>query len=213
MIIKKKYLIGILFAVIIICVSERDSEAAIRRMIGPNIIMSWSSSYLTIDSGSATVSDQATWDYATAAGLFFDYMTTPHISFRTSWFCFPGVINKNYGNFDTGKREIILHDIGFSLLRHFNIVDIDLWFGAGMYWQFSTFSDIDSYIMYAVLSFGFDYEISEDIYLCPEFVTGVGARLIKKSANEGVEIPLPTRKDFSSSGFTIFFKLGVAKAF
>ena len=212
-IIKRKYLIRLLFVVTIISAADRDSEAAIRRMMGPNITMSWASSYLTINSNSITVNDKSTWSYATAVGWFFDYMATPYVSFRTNWFCFPSVINRSYDNFSNSKSEINLHDVGFSLLRHLDIADIDLWFGAGIYWQFSTLSDINSYIMHTVLSFGFDYEINEDIYLCPELITGVGMRLIKKSENKDVVIAVPTGKNFSSSGFLIFFKLGIAKAF
>ena len=212
-IIKKKYLISILFAAAIISAAERDSEAAIRRMMGPNITMSWASSYFAINSGSVTVDDKSSWNYATALGWFFDYMATPYISYRLNWFFFPSAINRNYDNFDnSSKSEINLHDIGFSLLRHFDMGDANLWFGAGVYWQFSTFGDVDSYIMYAVLSLGFDYEINEDIFLCPEFITGVGTRIIKKN-EDTVNIDVPTGKNFSSSGFVILFKLGVAKAF
>lgn len=212
-IIKKKNLITILF-VVIISAAYRDSEAAIRRMMGPNVTMSLSSSYLNIDSSSVTVNDKSSWDYATAAGCFFDYMTTPYISFRVNWFFFPSIINRDYDNYSNSKSEINLHDLGFSLLRHFNIIDaIDPWFGAGIYWQFATFSDVNSYAVLALLSFGFDYEISEYIYLCPEFVTGIGMRLIKKNENEDLVINVPTWKNFSSNGFVIFFKLGVARAF
>ncbi|MCL2154515.1 MAG: hypothetical protein FWH53_02500 [Leptospirales bacterium] len=213
MIIKKKYLISILFIGAIISATGRDSEAAVRIMMGPNVTMSWASSYLIIDSNSVTVSDKSSWHYATALGLFLDYMTTPYISYRINWICFPSVINKSYDNFNSTKSEINLHDVGFSLLRHLNIDDINLWFGAGLYWQFSTFNNINSYILYSVLSLGFDYEISEDIYLCPEFITGIGMRFIEKSDNEDVVIDVPTGKNFSSNGFVMFFKLGVAKAF
>jgi len=210
--IKKKYLISILFTVIIISSAYRDSVSATRRMMGPNIIMSWSSSYFIIDSGSVTVNDQAIWTYATGLGWFIDYRTTPYVSFRASWFCFPSVINKSYGNFNNTASEINLHDVGFSLLRYFNIYDINLWFGAGAYWQFSTLGDINSYVMYPILSLGFNYAINEDTYLCPEFVTGVGMRLIKKSADD-VVIDVPTGRGFSSNGFIMFLKLGVAKTF
>ena len=210
-IIKKQYLIGILL-VIIISISG-DSQAALNRMMGPNFIASWSSSYLIIDSGSATVNDKSEWTYATAMGWFLDYKTTPHISFRTSWFCFPSFINKDFDNFNRDNREVNLHDIGFSILRHFNNTDIDLWFGSGIYWQFSTFGDINSYTIYATLSFGLDSEIYEDIYLCPEIVTGLGMKLIKRSEQDKVEIEVPTGSNFSSNGFVVFFKLGVAKAF
>ncbi|MCL1833107.1 MAG: hypothetical protein FWG49_01270 [Leptospirales bacterium] len=211
-IIKKKHLIGILFFAAIIISVGRDSEAAIRRMIGPNITMSWASSYLNMDSSSVTVRNDSSWTYATALGLFFDYMTTPYISFRFNWFFFPSVINRNYDDFNHTKNEISFHDIGFSLLRHFDAGSMDLWFGAGAYWQFSTLDDIDSYIVYAVLSFGFDYEVSEDIYLCPEFITGIRMRLINKGEEETV-ITAPSGKNFSSSGIIVFFKLGIAKAF
>ena len=208
---KKKHLIGILF-VIIISISG-DLQASLNRMMGPNLITSWSSSYLIIDSGSATVNDKSAWTSATAVGWFFDYKTTPHVSFRTSWFCFPSFINKDYDNFNRDNREVNLHDIGFSLLRHFNISDIDLWFGSGIYWQFSTFSNINSYTLYATLSFGIDYEITDGLYLCPEIVTGLGMKLIKRSEQDKVEIEVPTGSNFSSNGFVVFFKLGVAKAF
>ena len=213
MIIKRKYLISILFIVTIINAAERDSQAAMRRMMGPNIAMSWSSSYFRIDSGSVTMADQSSWNYATAIGWFFDYMTTPYISFRINWICFPSIINKSYDNFNNTKSEINLHDLGFTLLRHLNIDYMNLWFGAGLYWQFSTPANIDSYILYSILSFGLDYEISEDIYLCPEFITGVGMRLIKKSEDEDIVIDVPSGRNFSSNGFVMFFKLGIAKAF
>ena len=213
---KKKYFLSILFAIFVIIISiTRESQASINRMLGANIITSWSATYLNIDSGSVTVNENSTWAYATAIGCFFDYKTTPHISYRTSWFSFPSFINKDYNNFNTTNTEVNLHVIGFSLLRHFNIIDndSDIWFGSGIYWQFSAFENIDSYTMYATLSFGFDYKISEDVYLCPELVAGLGMKLIRRSEDDEISIDVPTGANFSSSGLVVFFKLGAAKAF
>ena len=78
--------------------------------------------------------------------------------------------------------------------------------------QFSTINDANSYIVHAVLSTGFDYEVDEDTFFCPEIMWGIGARLLS-SDEDTVQVNIPSGKDFTSSGIVIFFKLGVARSF
>jgi hypothetical protein len=205
--------IYLLIAVIILFTSADSSTAAVRRILGPNATMSWASSYLAIQSNSVTVQDNTSWTYATAPGWFFDYLVTPYISLRSNWFFYPSSLNNNYKSFDKTSGQIPLHEVGFSVLRHFNVEPFNPWFGAGPFMQFATIDDINSYIVHAVLSVGFDYEITDYIYFCPEFMVGIGARIISRSEENNVVIDVPTGKGFSSSGIVIFIKLGVGKAF
>lgn len=192
--------------------ADKELNAATRRMLGPNFTMSWASSYLAIDSASVKVQNNSSWTYASATGWFFDYMINPYISFRSNWFFYPAIINSKPDDMKDRAGEIPLHEIGFSILRHFNLQPINPWFGAGPFMQFSTIDDVNSYILHAILSVGFDYEIIEDTFICPEFMWGIGARLVS-SNQETVQVNIPTGKDFTSSGIVIFFKLGVAKSF
>jgi len=198
---------------IILFTAAGNSYAAVRRMLGPNITMSWASSYLEIQSGSIKVQDDTSWDYATAPGWFFDYLATPYISLRTNWFFYPTSLNSNYKDFQKNNGQIPLHEAGFSVLRHFNLTPLNPWFGAGPFIQFATLDDVNSYIVHAVLSVGFDYEISEDVYFCPELMGGLGARLISRGTDKNVKIDVPTGRGFSSSGLVVFLKFGVGKAF
>lgn len=193
--------------------SAEDSSAGVRRMLGPNITMSWASSYLEIQSGSITVRDDTNWDYATAPGWFFDYLMTPYISLRTNWFFYPTSLNSNIRDFNKTNGQVPLHEAGFSVLRHFNLKPLNPWFGAGPFLQFATLDDVNTYIVHAVLSVGFDYEISDDVYFCPELMWGIGARIISKNEGEDVQIDVPTGRGFSSSGFIVFLKLGVGRVF
>ncbi len=200
-------------AIVIIFTAENSSFSAVRRILGPNITMSWASTYLAIESGSITVQNNPTWNSAFAPGWFFDYMITPYISLRTNWFFYPTSLNNNLKNFDKTNGQIPLHELGFSVLRHFDAGVLNPWFGAGPFVQFATPDDINSYIIHAVLSLGFDYEVSEDVYFCPELMGGLGARLISRGTDENVKIDVPTGRGFSSSGIVIFLKIGVGKAF
>jgi len=205
---KNRYILILLFFFLS---SAVELHAEKRRMLGPNFTMSWASSYLTIESGSVKVKDSASWTYASAGGWFFDYMLNPYISLRSNWFFYPSVINSKIQDMDDRAGEIPLHEIGFSVLRHFNS-PINPWFGAGPFVQFSTVNDVNSYIIHLILSVGFDYEFMEDTYLCPELMWGIGARILS-SEESTVALDVPTGKDFTSSGIVIFFKIGVAKAF
>ena len=191
---------------------ENNLYAAKRRMLGPNFTMSWASSYLAIDSSSVKVENDASWTYASAAGWFFDYLLNPYISIRSNWFFYPAIMNSSPDDMMDSAGEIPLHEIGFSVLRHFNLKPINPWFGAGPFMQFSTLNDVNSYIIHAMLSMGFDYEITEDTFFCPEFMWGIGARILS-SDEETVQVNIPTGKDFTSSGIVIFFKLGVGRTF
>jgi hypothetical protein len=202
----------LLLLVLIILTAGDIVYAAKRRMLGPNFTMSWASSYLAIDSSSVTVENDASWTYASATGWFFDYLLNPYISFRSNWFFYPAVINSSPKDMKARVGEIPLHEIGFAVLRHFNLQPINPWFGAGPFMQFSTLNDVNSYIVHAVLSAGFDYEFTEDTFICPELMWGIGARLLS-SDEETVQVNIPTGKDFTSSGIVIFFKLGVGKTF
>jgi len=210
---KKKSGIYLFFSIVIVIIAVESSTAAVRRMLGSNVTMSWASSYLAIQSNSVTVNNDTPWTYATAPGWFFDYLVTPYISLRSNWFFYPTSLNNNYRSFNKTRGQIPLHEIGFSVLRHFNVEPLNPWFGAGPFMQFATIDDINSFIIHAVLSTGFDYEISEDVYFCPELMVGVGARIISKSEENNVVIDVPTGKGFSSSGIVVFLKIGVGKAF
>ena len=205
----KKYYLLLL---ILFVVMQGDLFANKRRMIGGGPIFSWASSYVTIEAGSVTVQDNASWTYATAAGLFFDYMVNPYISYRMDWFVYPAIINTQMHDGERKYGAVELHAAGFSLLRHFNIKHINPWFGAGPYVQLSTIGDINSYIIHLMLSTGFDYEISQDTYLCPEFKFGIGTRIVS-SEEDSVVIDVPGTSDFSTSGIILFAKIGVARAF
>ncbi|HOP30758.1 MAG TPA: hypothetical protein P5120_15715 [Spirochaetota bacterium] len=196
----------------ILFAAENSLHAAKRRMLGPNFTMSWASSYLAIDSASVKVENDASWTYASATGWFFDYLLNPYISIRSNWFFYPAVINSSPDDMYDRAGEIPLHEIGFSVLRHFNLQPINPWFGAGPFMQFSTINDVNSYIIHAVLSVGFDYEITEETFICPELMCGIGARLLS-SDEETVQVNIPTGKDFTSSGIVVFFKLGVGRTF
>ena len=186
--------------------------AAQRRMLGPELNMSWVSSYLTINSGSVTIRNNATWSYANACGWFLDYMLNPYVSVRTHWFFYPDMFNSRADEFFDKVGVITLHEIGFSLIRRFGKGVVSPWFGAGPYLQFDTVDNINSYIIHAMLSVGFDYEIMEDVYFCPELMFGIGAGFFK--TDEGsVQVDVPTGADFSTSGIVIFLKIGAAKAF
>ena len=187
-------------------------DAAQRRMLGPEINMSWVSSYLTINSGSVTVQNNATWSYATATGWFFDYLLNPYVSIRTHWFFYPDMINSGPAGLFERSGEINLHEAGLSVLRHFGKGYISPWFGAGPYLQFPTIDNVNAYVIHFMLSAGFDYELFEDVYFCPELMFGIGASFFTKDEGQ-VNIDVPTGRDFSTSGIVIFFKIGVAKSF
>ncbi len=204
----KKYFLLLLFVVFL----HSDLQADNRRMLGMGPVFSWASSYLTIEAGSVTVQDSAIWTYATAMGIFFDYRVNPYISYRTEWLIYPAVINDNIHENKKKFDVIELHAVGFSLLRHFNLKRINPWFGTGPYLQFSSIGDVDSYIIHLTLSAGFDYEIFPDTYLCPEFRFGIGMKIVR-SDDDSVVIDVPGASDFSTSGFILFAKIGIAKAF
>ncbi len=201
-----------LYSALLVLLGGTGLYAGQRRLLGPNMTMSWASSYLTINSGSVTVQNDTTWTYATAGGWFFDYMINPYVSFRTQWFFYPEMINSKPEDMFDDTGRINLHEMGFSLLRHFGKGYVTPWFGAGPYLQFATIDSINSYILHVLLSVGFDYECFDDIYLCPELLCGIGAGLFK-SDEKNVVIDVPTGTDFSTSGIIIFFKFGVAKSF
>lgn len=206
---------GILISVILLIffLLSGNSIAGVSRMIGPNITMSWASSYLTIESGSVSIQQNASWSYATAIGWFFDYQFTPYVSLRTNWFFYPTCLNSNPKDFRDTIGQIPLHEMGFSILRHLNAGEFKPWVGAGPFVQFATPGDVNSYIVHVILSTGFNYEISEGTFFCPELMGGVGARIISRGTDKNVQINVPTGRSFSSSGFIMFFKLGVGKAF
>lgn len=208
---KSRFYSIILFLILIIA-SGDDLYAQRRRMLGANVNMSWASSYLTIDSTSVKVENNASWTYASAVGWFFDYMTTPHISFRSEWFFYPAAINSAPGEMKEHIGEMPLHEIGFSILKHYNFKPINPWVGAGPYMQFSTINDVNSYILHGMISFGCDYEFLDDTFFCPEFMCGIGVRIISSNSNT-VQIDVPTGKDFTTSGIILIAKLGVAKSF
>lgn len=182
-------------------------------MLGFNVTSSWASSYLAIQSGSITVQNNVSWNYATAPGWFFDYLLTPYIAIRTNWFFYPTSLNHDLRDFKDTNGQIPLHEVGFSVLRHFNLDGINPWFGAGPFLQFATIDDVDSYIIHAVLSVGFDYEVSDDTFFCPELMGGIGAKIISSAKGQNVVIDVPTGSGFSSSGIVIFLKIGVGRSF
>jgi len=209
----KKTGIYLYLTVIIFLFSVEYISAADRRMLGPNVTLSWVSNKLTIESGSVTVNNNSSWNYATAPGWFFDYLLTPYISLRSNWFFYPTMFQRNLKYIDEANGRVPLHEIGFSVLRHFNAGVLNPWFGAGPFLQFASIDDINSYVVHAILSVGFDYEISEDLFFCPELMGGIGARIISQNENANMKIDVPTGRDFSSSGIVIFLKLGVGKSF
>lgn len=204
----KKYFLLLLFVVFL----HSDLQADNRRMLGMGPVFSWASSYITFEAGSVTVHDSSTWTYATAMGVFFDYMVNPYISYRTEWFVYPAAINDNIHENKKKFAAIELQAVGFSLLRHFNLKRINPWFGTGPYLQFSSIGDVDSYIIHLTLSAGFDYEIFPDTYLCPEFRFGIGMKIVR-SDSDSVVIDVPGASNFSTSGFILFAKIGIAKVF
>ncbi len=210
---KKIHGMYIYLTILIIITSVNNSFSAVRRILGPNMTISWASTYLAIESGSITVQNNPTWNSALAPGGFFDYLTTPYISIRTNWFFYPTSINNNIRDFNDTNGQIPLHEVGFSVLRHFDFAPINPWFGAGPFMQFASPDDINSYILHAVLSLGFDCEVSEGVFFCPELMGGIGARLISRGSDKNVKIDVPTGRGFSSSGIVIFLKIGVGKAF
>ncbi len=210
---KNFYKICIIITFLIIISAVSNSSAALRRMIGPSVIASWASSYLAIESSQVTVQDDPSWTNATALGWFFDYLATPYVSLRTNWLFFPTSTSKDFSNFKEDNGKIMAHEIGVSVLRHFDSYPLNPWFGFGPFVQFSTVDNVNSYTIHAILSFGFDYEIAEDVFFCPELMGGIGARLISQQEGQDVAIDVPTGKDFSSSGIVIFLKFGVGKAF
>lgn len=205
-----KSILIITFALFVFALCPLD--AAQRRMLGPEANMSWVSSYLTINSGSVKIQNNATWSYASACGWFLDYMLNPYVSMRMHWIFYPDVINSPPHEMFEKAGVINLHEIGFSVKRHFGRGYVSPWFGAGPYLQFDTIDNVNSYIFHAMLSAGFDYEFVEDIYFCPEFMFGIGAGFFKNKEGS-VQVDVPTGPDFSTSGMVIFFKIGVAKAF
>jgi len=210
---KKIYKIYLFFTFVIIISSVSNSSAAIRRMLGPNVTISWASSYLAIESGQVTVQSNPSWTNATALGWFFDYLVTPHVSLRTNWFFYPTSLSDGLSTVDDDKGQIMAHEMGLSVLRHFNSSPLNPWFGFGPYLQFATFDNVNSYTIHAILSLGFDYQLSEDVYFCPELMGGIGARLFSQAKGEDVAIDVPTGGDFSSSGIVVFLKIGIGKAF
>ncbi|HPS57809.1 MAG TPA: hypothetical protein PK514_06850 [Spirochaetota bacterium] len=205
-----KPVILLLFVLLLLVMSPL--EAAQRRMLGPEVNMSWVSSYLTVNSGSVTIQNNATWSYANACGWFLDYLLNPYVSMRTHWIFYPEMINSRPDEMFDHAGVISLHEIGISLIRHFGKGYVSPWFGAGPYIQFDTIDNINSYVFHATLSAGFDYECAEDVYFCPEIMFGIGAGFFK-TGKGSVQVDVPTGPDFSTSGIVIFLKLGVAKAF
>lgn len=201
-----------IITVFILIISANNLYAGQRRLLGPNMTMSWASSYLTINAESITVQNDSSWTYATAGGWFFDYMVNPYVGFRTQWFFYPQIINSKPVDFFDHPGEINMHEMGFSILRHFGKGYISPWFGAGPYMQFATIDNINSYILHALLSLGFDYEFMDEFYLCPEIFCGIGAGLFSKESDK-VVVDVPTGSDFSTSGIVIFFKIGIARSF
>jgi hypothetical protein len=206
----KRRLITVSVVVIILC--GNTLFAGQRLMIGPNITMSWASSYLTINTDAITVQNDASWTYATAAGWFVDYQLNPYVSIRSEWFIYPVIMNCNPFRSLNSIGQIQMSEFGFSVLRHFGKGYVSPWFGAGPYLQYAALDTINSYIIHIILSLGFDYEISDDIFFCPELMFGLGASLIK-SENKTVQFDVPSGSDFSTSGIVIFIKLGIARAF
>lgn len=198
---------------VIILFSVSNSSAAIRRMLGPNITVSWQSTYLAIESGDIMVQDNAAWENAIALGWFFDYLITPYVSLRTNWFLYPTSMGGNYTNLTDDPGKVTGHEIGISVLRHFESNPLNPWFGFGPFVGFTTIDNINSYTIHAILSVGFDYEISEDVYFCPELMGGIGARIISENEEDDVSIDVPSGGDFTSSGIVVFLKIGFGKAF
>jgi hypothetical protein len=205
--------IYLFIALVIIIFSVTDSSAAIRRMIGPNITVSWQSTYLAIESGEIIVQDNPAWENALALGWFFDYLVTPYVSLRTNWFFYPTSMGGNYTDFTEENGKITAHEIGISVLRHFEGHPLNPWFGFGPFVGFTTLDNINSYTIHAILSVGFDYQISDDVFFCPELMGGIGARIISENEEKDVSIDVPTGGDFTSSGIVVFLKIGFGKAF
>jgi len=210
--IKKSCYFKYIYLILLLFLIPADTDAMIRRILGPNITMSWASSYLSIQSGNVTVQENASWTYATATGWFFDALLTPYISLRTNWFFYPTPVNSELKDMNKNPGEIPLHEIGFSVCRHFNAGPFNPWFGAGPYLQLATIDDFTSYVVHILLSVGFDYEIMDDVYLCPQLLSGLGFKPVK-TEEDSVVVDVPTGKNFSTSGIVIFFKIGVGKAF
>lgn len=201
------------YSLLIIIFVSTGSSAAIRRMMGPSVALTWSSSYLEIDSGSVSVQEDPSWSYSTGVGWFIDYLITPYVSIRTNLLMCPGILNKRPGEFNDAKGQMRHNELGFLLLRHLNGGEFSPWFGAGPSLQVSTFDDVNSYILFLYLSVGLDYEISEDVYFCPEMAIGIGSGIVSSDENSNVVIDVPSGKSFSSSGIVTYIKLGVGKAF
>jgi len=160
-----------------------------------------------------SVQENPSWYYSTALGWFFDYLLTPYVSIRTNWVLYPASLDRSVSEFNNSNGQVEYHEIGFSVLRHFNSGQFDPWFGAGPYLQIATLDDVNSYVVYIFISTGINYEISEDVFFCPELTWGIGSRIISSSEDRDVVINVPTGKDFSSSGIVVFMKFGVGKAF
>lgn len=206
----KKY--KFLFSIILVVFLCTDSMAIQKRMLGFQFIPSFASSYLTIESTSVKVNESSSWAYASAVGFFFDYMINPYISFRFDWFLSPGLLNSNMSDLSKNLSRIKVHEAGFTLKRHFEGNIFNPWFGAGPYIQHTAPNEINSYVIHVLLSAGFDYEITEDVFLCPDLKFGLGMQLIS-SDDESVTVELPSGGDFSTSGIVFFIKLGIAKSF
>jgi hypothetical protein len=182
-------------------------------MIGPNFTLSYSSTYLAIESGQVSVQSNPKWENAAALGWFFDYLITPYVSLRTNWFFYPTSMGDDYSNLIEDNGKITGHVIGVSVLRHFEGSSLNPWFGFGPFVGFTTVDNINSYTIHAILSVGFDYQISEDVFFCPELMGGIGARIISESAGNDVSIDVPTGGNFTSSGIVVFCKIGFGKEF
>jgi len=183
-----------------------------RRMVGVQFVPSFASSYLNIESKSIKVQEDASWAYASSFGFFFDYMMNPYVSFRFDWFFSPGLINTAYKDLGTNSTKIKVNEAGLTVKRHFEGNVLNPWFGAGPYIQYTAPAEYDSHVLHFLLSFGFDYEIADTIFLSPDFKFGLGMKLIS-SEDDSVVVELPSGSDFSTSGIVVFFKLGLAKSF
>ncbi len=207
----KKYFV-IMFFFLSCLFSSQGIQAKQHRFLGAEFVSSFSSSYLNIESSSIRVDDNASWTRSYALGCFFDYKFHPNIALRLDWFFLPEFLNSGMDALDSRFSRVELYEAGFLLKRYFQSNVLDSWFGAGISLQYVLIDDFNSYVIHFLLAFGFDYEIYEDVFLCPEIQSGLGMKLLS-SNDDSLVIDLPTGSDLSTSGIVIFAKLGFAKSF
>ncbi len=210
MIFRKRYLLIILLFLNLSY--GRNLFSMQHRLVGGQLVPSFASSYLNIESKSIKVQENASWAYASGFGFFFDYQANPYISFRFDWFFYPGLMNTSTENSGENLSRIKVNEAGFTVKRHFEGNLFNPWFGAGPYMQYTVPNEVDSYVLHILLSFGFDYEISDGVFLCPDFKVGLGIKLIS-SSEDSVVVELPSGSDFSTSGIVVFMKIGLARSF